>query len=194
MKLLCIFVAAAVAGGEKPKIPKLSGDAKEAFDSIKKSAADRMSDMYLDKLENYGKKDYTVNAAGVQKWMAKMEVEFRKKIAVCGADYWMADPADMEPVVRRRRAMDDAMDFSMDDVCNEFNGYTDALVEWTNTYMVECCFMTQKKNNSSQKCTKPGDKYVAKWKKIMRAFHHASRFQPNGALCADEWTPTWTDE
>jgi hypothetical protein len=79
----------------------------------------------------------------------------------------------------------------MNEWCERFNGHVNGLVAWTESYMVECCFMTKKKNNSTKKCTKAGDKYVKKWKKIMTKFTQGAINQEAGARCAEDWAPTF---
>lgn len=84
----------------------------------------------------------------------------------------------------------------MNEWCDRFNGYAKALVAWTETHMVECCFMVQKKDKSGQinkvkHCSKAGDKYVKKWKKMTAKFAQGARNQEAGAQCTETWEPTF---
>merc|ERR1712088_1298394 len=154
-----------------------------------------MAAMYTDEMVSYGKNDWTVFAAGVLRWVGKMEKDFGKKVEKCGSGYWNDEDG------RYARDADAGVDdvrgngenkgkgkgnkgkYVMNEWCNRFNGHVNGLLNWTEEHMVECCFMTQKKNNSSKKCTKDGAKYVKKWKKIMTKFTQGARNQEEGEKC-----------
>jgi len=79
----------------------------------------------------------------------------------------------------------------MNEWCNRFNGHVNQLVAWTEAHMVECCFIQKKKNNQTKKCTKGGDKFVKKWKKVMGKFQQGAHNQEAGPQCTKEWKPTF---
>merc|ERR1739847_20990 len=213
MKLFIFFAAAALAKKnkdegedskkkdkpkkEKPALPGLNGSALEAMNEVKALGAS-MSTMYLEDLTSYGKKDYKVNANGVTKWLNKMEKGFQQKIARCGAEFWE------NPILpdRRRRAKEggkkgqeiQVMDEVDSGLCDTFMGHVSGLVDWTALYMQECCGIKKKKNKPDEKkCVKAGDKFTKKWKKIMGAFHHGAKNQPDGPLCSEDWQPVFNN-
>ena len=143
-----------------------------------------MESMYRNEMESYGKNNWNVFANGVSRWVGKMEREFQRKVDKCGQNYYTND--------RKRRAVPPSRPggkpVQMNEWCDRFNGHVNALVNWTETYMVECCFMvTDAKENSLKECTKGGDKYVKKWKKMMGKFFQGARNQPSGAKCSQSW-------
>merc|ERR1712042_232569 len=79
-------------GSEKKKNEEwtpdnLSGVALEAFNMLI-APLDNLQHQFLEDLTSYGKKDYTVNAAGVERWVLKMGKAFQKKVDKCGTDYF----------------------------------------------------------------------------------------------------------
>merc|ERR1712130_28668 len=200
MGKLYYFVAASVFA--KKELPPLSGDAKAAWADTK-GPSESMESMYRDEMVGYGKNDWNVFADGVIRWVGKMEKDFKGKIAKCGANYW-ENPMTSESGAdwRKRREIDQSVrgerskrsekatesgPIQMNEWCDRFNGHVNGLVAWTETYMVECCYMVDK----SKKCIKAGDKYVKKWKKIMSKFTQGARNQEAGARCSEDWEPTF---
>jgi len=95
MKLFYFWAAAAMA--KRPENPikrTLQGPAAKAFAKTQEPMSD-MQNFYLDGLQNYGKKKWEINAAGIERWVNKMEKAFAKKIAKCGDNYW-ENPMDPE--------------------------------------------------------------------------------------------------
>ena len=167
-----------------------------------------MSEFYLSKAENYGKKDWSVNAAGVARWIGKLEAAWKKQVFKCGDGYWEQGWSD--------RPQPNFENMSPgNEVCNNFNAKVNGLVEWTHQFMADCSYVKEKKRKRKV-CTGEGEdkeckkefyvvssrtvkmegkaKFIKKWKKIMIAFHGAMKNHPKGAKCDSDWTPVYADE
>lgn len=107
MKLFYFWAAAAMA--KKPENPiqrTLQGPAAKAFAKTQAPMSE-MQDFYLEGIQSYGKKDWKVNAKGIERWVKKMEKAFAKKIDKCGDNYW-ENPMDPDGNFANSRKRRDA--------------------------------------------------------------------------------------
>lgn len=134
MKLFCVL-AAGLIDAKRPLVRKtadtLTTEQLALLDPVT-AAQERMSEMYLTKAENYGKKDWSVNADGVKRWVEKLKPAWEKQVAKCKTGYaedapatWSASTYDIKGKNR---------------LCIEFNQHVDTLVTWTNTFMPVCSY------------------------------------------------------
>jgi len=109
------LIAAEVDVGEKKKKPvwtpdNLSAEVRPTFDMLMPWMKE-LQQKFLNDIESYGKKDYTVNAAGVERWIMKMGKAFQDKTSKCGTGYYSDSEMDKEDEMefeddtsRRRRS------------------------------------------------------------------------------------------
>merc|ERR1712136_357153 len=88
----------------------LSAEVRPTFDMLMPWMKE-LQQKFLNDIESYGKKDYTVNAAGVERWIMKMGKAFQDKTSKCGTGYYSDSEMDKEEEMefeddtsRRRRS------------------------------------------------------------------------------------------
>jgi len=112
------LIAAEVDVGEKKKKPvwtpdNLSAEVRPVFDMLM-PWMNELQQKFLNDIESYGKKDYTVNAAGVERWIMKMGKAFQDKTSKCGTGYYSdsemdkEDEMEFEDDTSRRRRSDES--------------------------------------------------------------------------------------
>jgi len=112
------LIAAEVDVGEKKKKPvwtpdNLSAEVRPTFDMLMPWMKE-LQQKFLNDIESYGKKDYTVNAAGVERWIMKMGKAFQDKTSKCGTGYYSdsemdkEDEMEFEDDTSRRRRSDES--------------------------------------------------------------------------------------
>jgi len=106
------LIAAEVDVGEKKKKPvwtpdNLSAEVRPTFDMLMPWMKE-LQQKFLNDIESYGKKDYTVNAAGVERWIMKMGKAFQDKTSKCGTGYYSESEQQMPQVSNRRRRSEES--------------------------------------------------------------------------------------
>ena len=173
-----------------------------------------LSQMFLDELESYKKKNYEVNAKGVEKWMLeKLGKAFEKKCRLCGddsfADLRKRREAEEKPKRNKKNKDGKKKQKNAEEATTEQPTTTTTTTTTTSTTtttadesichtfrdLMQPVLDWTKKNmktcsyeskNNGKKENAGGCKYEKKWAKIVHAFHHGAKNQPKGALCEEE--------
>merc|ERR1711990_122612 len=110
-------------GNKKPIVLSKEGD--KIFGDVKQILGG-MKDLFLG-LDKIDKKDYTANAAGMDKWEYKIKAQFDARLKQCGSDYYDDD-----------KKFELTFENTKGNTCRKFAAMRDDLVSWSEKYLDSC--------------------------------------------------------